>query len=142
MAEAESLKKDIMDIKSDLRLMSRTLQQIAVQEEKIQTIRKMQEENQDTVKDIYSRINSIQNEHAHCSIGKISKDMEWVKWIIMVLAVSMIGMLFSQFGQIMKGSGDVPKQRALHQDSIYLDLRGGLPPALRVCIPEGPGRDR
>lgn len=141
MAEAESLKKDIMDIKADLRLMSRTLQQIAVQEEKIQTIRKMQDENQETVKDIYSKINSIQNEHAHCSIGKIAKDMEWVKWIIMILTVSIVGMLFSQFGQIMKGSGDVPKQRALHSDSIYRNPGNNLPPALRVCIPEGPGRD-
>lgn len=141
MADAENLKADIADIKAELRLMSRTLQQIAVQEEKIQSIRRCQEETQETVKDIYSRINALQGEHNSCSVGKIAKDMEWVKWIIMVLAISMVGMLFSQFGQILKGSGDVPKQRALHSDSIYRNPGNNLPPVLRVCIPEGPGRD-
>ena len=141
VADAENLKADISEIKSEIRLISRTLQQIAVQEEKIRAIQKIQEDAQETVRDIYGRINSLQSEHNSCSVGKIAKDMEWVKWIIMVLTVSIVGMLFSQFSQLMKGNGDVPKQRALHSDSIYLDLRNNLPPALRVCIPEGPGRD-
>lgn len=143
VAEAENLKSDIYEIKQELRMMSKTLQQIAVQEERIRNIQRNTDEFSDICKDLYLRLNTVEGNHNKCHIGRVSTEVAWIKWFVVTIMVLMFGMLFSMFGHILNGNGnDIPKQSKLKSNSsFYMDAPYHPPLVKRVCVRDD-GRDR
>lgn len=95
MPGTENLKEDITEIKAEIKAIAKTLQRLAVQEERLQSVRKDLDGVIENICDIYTKINVLRSDHDTCSIGKINTDMVWIKWLTTLILAAIVGLTFS-----------------------------------------------
>jgi hypothetical protein len=102
-AEGVKMREDIKEIRSELRAISETLQQLAVQEQKITTLFEAHAAVRNEMSTLTSKVAQLQQDHDRCQIGAVVTDVAWVKWFVMGNTVANLALLLGIVAHYIKG---------------------------------------
>lgn len=122
-------KDDLNEIKLELKEIGVTLRQLAVQDERIQANRRDLDQAKVDIHDIYVKMNALRSDHDKCGINSVQNNMEWIKWLVVLIIASLLGITFALVKEHMapeKGSNGTSakqqRQEQLFDPSIDQDI--------------------
>lgn len=116
-------KDDLNEIKLELKEIGVTLRQLAVQDERIQANRRDLDQAKVDIHDLYVKMNTLRSDHDTCGIKSIENNMEWIKWLVVLIIASLLGITFALVKEHVapergNGNGTSTKQQQ-HQEQAF-----------------------
>lgn len=94
--------RDISQVKARLEEVYETLNKLAVQEQKIQTLYECINSLHKAHATIEDRVNRLQQDHDRCQIGSVSTDLSWIKWFVMGNTIALLGTVMTILAHYIK----------------------------------------